>query len=114
MSRTTIVVTTDDITGEEGAQTVSFAFDGVAYVIDLGTENYGKLTAALAPFIANAQRAGRTTTFSHRQTVNKRQGRNDPTFVATVKSWARENGIHVPARGRVPDAVYAAYRTQAG
>lgn len=35
MARKTQVVLTDDIDGSEATQTVSFAFDGVAYEIDL-------------------------------------------------------------------------------
>lgn len=110
MRRETVVVT-DDIDGSHGAETVTFALDGVTYTIDLAEDNRATLTEALAPFIDNAQRIGKYGTST---TVRQHHpGRNDPSYIARIKRWAREHGHAVPARGRVPKTVIAAY-LQAG
>lgn len=119
--KTEQIVITDDISGEHGAETVTFAIDGVAYTIDLTEDNHARLTEALAPFIDNATRVGKygttpgfkpplSTVRQHRPVSS---GRNDPAYVGRVKNWAMQNGIHVASRGRVPKTVVDAY-TQAG
>jgi hypothetical protein len=124
MTRQQITIVSDDMTGEEGAEAVTFALDGIAYQIDLIAANHSKLTAALAPFISCARRIGKygaspfpTTVATVRGakgvTVHK-EGRNDPAYVGRVKAWAAENGHHVASRGRVPKTVIEAYTAAGG
>ena len=120
MSTTYVTTITDDITGEEGAQTVQFNLDGVEYTIDLTEANHTRLRAALAPFIHNATRTvdGRirrgwagTSSKTGKRVMT---GRSDPAYIARVKTWAATNNIHVPARGRIPSVVLDAYKAQGG
>jgi hypothetical protein len=117
--KTEQIICTDDIDGTKGAETVTFALDGVAYTIDLVEANHVKLTQALAPFIENATRIGKygagpsfkpsiATVRSHRP------GRNDPALVGRIKAWAKDNGIHTPARGRIPKTVTEQYTAAGG
>ena len=50
------VVLEDDIDGGEAERTVSFAFDGVEYEIDLSAANAAALAEALAPYIDAGRR----------------------------------------------------------
>ena len=89
----------DDLTGEPGAQTFAFSLGSTGYEIDL--VNPKLLTDALAPFIKVAHRPSR-------------RGLPVPRPVpahdnAAVRAWAREQGMKVSARGRVPFAVVSAY-----
>ena len=59
MAKTTVVTITDDIDGSEGAETVSFSFDGQNYEIDLGRKNHDKFRKGLQPFIDSGRRVGR-------------------------------------------------------
>ena len=100
MAKHVITRVIDDIDGSEDAQTVSFAFDGKSYEIDLSAENKQKLADALAPFIA----AGRTT--SSRSSAPAKGGRKD---LAAIREWAAANGYEVSARGRIAANIVQAY-----
>ncbi len=107
MARTTIVQLTDDIDGSQAAETVRFAVDGRRYKIDLSTEHAESLRDSLAQFVAAARRAGRANASSRRG--QGRQGRPQGRNSSAVRAWARENGVPVSPRGRVPQAVVDQY-----
>jgi hypothetical protein len=104
LAKRTTVTIYDDLDGSEGASTVTFAYRGTSYEIDLGEENQAKLGAALAPFIMAARRTGRVPVPADRKTSASR--RRD---LAAIRAWAREQGLEVPDRGRVPAEVQKAY-----
>ena len=56
MAKRIITDTVDDLDGAPGAETVTFALNGVVYEIDLTSKNAKKLESALAPFIEKARR----------------------------------------------------------
>src|SRR5436305_8670617 len=60
MSTKEVVTITDDIDGRAGAETVTFAYAGRSYEIDLGEKHRAKLEKALEPFIAAARKASST------------------------------------------------------
>lgn len=95
----------DDIDGSEAAGTVTFAFDGVSYEIDLSESHTQGLRDALAPWIGKARKArggggGNKTT---KTAAGKR------TDLAAIRAWAREQGHQVNDRGRVAGHIMAAY-----
>jgi hypothetical protein len=100
-----------DIDGSADAETVSFAFQGASYTIDLAPKNLDKLTRALAPFIAHATRNLRTATPSVRKTSAKTSRTYD---LVELREWAGKNNIQVPSRGRIPGAVIDQYLAAAG
>lgn len=98
MERKRVVIeTVDDIDGETEGRRVRFGLDQKIYEIDLCEKNEARLRKALAPFIECAKPV--------RAKAKKRRG-PDPR---DVRAWAIENGVEVPATGRVPGAVVEAY-----
>jgi Lsr2 len=103
MASITTVVVSDDIDGSEGAETVTFAIDGVTYEIDLAKKNRDKLEHALAPYVDVARK------------VNRRRGRSGTrqlgarTDRALVRAWARDQGLTVSERGRIGAEIMQQY-----
>lgn len=48
----------DDIDGSSAAESVRFGVDGVAFEIDLNTQNAAKFRRAVAPWMRSARRTG--------------------------------------------------------
>ncbi len=103
--KTELVVISDDITGEKDAETVHFALDGTNYTIDLAPKNREKLQALLAPFVAKAERTGKVAT-------TKSEPKRKPTTrpdIEQIRQWAKEQGIPMGDRGRIPKVVLSQY-----
>lgn len=103
----------DDIDGSPAVGTVRFGVDNTAYEIDLSEENAAELRAALAGYVESARPVGRFNA----GTVGVRQQGSRPARAdegsersEKVRAWAREQGIDVRDRGRIPRGVLAAYR----
>jgi hypothetical protein len=109
MAKKVTVELVDDIDATpiaEGAGgTVSFAFEGKTYEIDLTDKNTDKLRKALAPFID----AGRPVSGSTAPARSSRRRSGGNADLAAVRSWAKSNGFQVSERGRVPKNVMDAY-----
>lgn len=102
--RKTIVTLLDDIDGTEADRTIQFGLDGTTYEIDLNETNAKKLETALAPFVEKATRVpGRRSTGQTRTTAGR-------SFSQNVRAWAKDQGITVPDRGRVPNTVVEQYK----
>jgi hypothetical protein len=104
----TIVTLTDDIDGGKADRTISFAFDGVSYEIDLSKKNATALEKALAPYMGAARKAPRAAGRSRAARVgnSRAHGRND---LAEIRAWAKANGHEVSDRGRIAQSVRDAY-----
>lgn len=98
------MVTTDDLDGSQGAETITFGLDGVTYEIDLGESNRSRLAGALAPFMAAGRRASRGS--RRRSSPQAGTSRIDR---AAVRAWARETGLTVSERGRISSEVMRQY-----
>jgi hypothetical protein len=106
MAQETIVRLLDDIDGKPADETVTFSIDGVAYEIDLRTRNADKLRKVFAPYVENARkggarRAGRSVARG-RTTHNRERA-------ADIRNWAKEHGITINDRGRIPAEIVQAY-----
>lgn len=106
MAQIVSVLLVDDIDGSEAAETVRFGLDGIRYEIDLSGEHAEELRALIGSYIKNARRAtasgrgaGRT-----RGTAGTRSADSQK-----MRAWAKEQGIEVNDRGRVPADVVAQY-----
>jgi hypothetical protein len=99
----------DDIDGSEAEGTVRFGLDGTEYEIDLSVAHSEELHRALAPYAAHARKVGGTRR-------GTRGARRNPGAVDThkVREWAREQGIEIKERGRVPANVVEKYRDAVG
>ncbi|MFD4654579.1 Lsr2 family protein [Kitasatospora sp. NPDC058444] len=111
MAQRVQVILEDDLDGGSADETVTFALDGVAYEIDLKSANADKLRGLLAPYVekgrkqsgrlAGARRPGRGA-------AARPSGGGAPD-TAKIRAWAKEQGLEVNDRGRVPSNVREAY-----
>jgi len=97
----------DDLDGGEAAGTVRFGLDGAEYEIDLSAAHNDELRKELRQYLAHARRTG-----TARSAARTRRGSAVDT--AKVREWAKEQGIDVKHRGRVPANVVEQYQTAAG
>ena len=106
MARQLVQHVTDDLDGSPEAATIQFSLDGRVYEIDLGPRNEAKFRDALAPFISHGTQLGtgrkrRGSRQSHVDTAD-RAGRD---LARRARQWALEQGVQLPSRGRVAQAV---------
>jgi len=96
----------DDLDGGEAVGTVRFGLDGAEYEIDLSAAHGDELRKALERYTAHARRTGGPTRSAAR-------GRRAAVAVDTakVREWAKEQGIEIKDRGRVPAGVLEQYKT---
>jgi flagellar biosynthesis/type III secretory pathway protein FliH len=93
----------DDLTGGPAEETVRFAFENTDYEIDLNAKNAAAFRKQLAPYIEHARRAGRAQARRAGRTVANRQRSSD------MRAWAKEHGLAVSERGRIPASVAEQY-----
>jgi nucleoid-associated protein Lsr2 len=103
MAQKVTVELEDDLDGGPADETVRFVFDGTHYEIDLSAMNALAFRKNLAPFIEHARTPARRTG----RTAAGRQRSAD------VRAWAKERGIAVSARGRIPASVLEQYQSAA-
>lgn len=106
MARKIIETITDDITGEEGAQGVTFSLNGKGWEIDLAPAGLEELERVLSPFMEAGRRAKVTGGKGRREVVADFSKARD---LDAIRSWARENGHEVADRGRVSQRILDAY-----
>jgi len=109
MATVTMVSMVDDIDGSAGAESVSFALEGVAYEIDLSAANAQKLRDALATYIAHGRKVGGRRGRVARPARGRSATAGDRDQVAVIRDWARRNGHEVSDRGRLSSSVIAAF-----
>ncbi len=116
MARREMVVVTDDLDGTEGAQTVTFGYQGAQYEIDLTEENVAELEEVLSLYLRAGRKVGggaarrSSTRRSSDSSSGNSRASGDKGDVAAVRAWARENGIKVSERGRIPQRVRDQYQ----
>ena len=93
----------DDLDGGPADETVRFGLGNAEYEIDLNKKNARAFRRQLAPFIEHARRAGRGQRRRPVRTASSRQRSGD------IRAWAKDNGIPVSDRGRIPASVVAQY-----
>ena len=108
MAQKVSVVLEDDLTGGPAEQTIRFAFDGTGYEIDLNAKNAAAFRKQLAPYLEHARRAGRAQPRRPGRTAAFRQRSGD------IRTWAKEHGLAVSERGRIPASVVEQYHAAGG
>jgi hypothetical protein len=100
----------DDIDGGEAEGTVRFAIDGSEFEIDLNSKHSNELRSTLDTYISHARRVGSAPRRPGARGVRK------PASVDTgaVRTWARQQGIEIKERGRVPASVVEQYQAATG
>ena len=105
MAQRTVITLVDDLDHKEiqaDGQTITFAYQGIHYEIDLSEKNAKRFDKAMSPFVAAARRVG------------SRPQRSKAVAAApdnkAVRKWAQSNGIEVSDRGRVPAHIIEQYQ----
>jgi Lsr2 len=103
MAQRITVALEDDLDGGPADETVRFGLGGTGYEIDLSTKNANAFRRQLAPFIEHARRTGRG---QRRRPGRATSGRERS---ADIRAWAKDQGITVSERGRIPASVAEQY-----
>ncbi len=111
MAQKVQVILLDDLEGGDADETVSFALDGTSYEIDLSTNNAGQLRDVLAPYVGAARKATVKRGRGRGTASTNRSSRTDTT---AIREWAREQGLKVSDRGRIPSDILAKYEAAHG
>ena len=107
MATRTNVALEDDLDGGPAAETLRFSLSGVHYEIDLSAQNAARFRGEIAPFAERARTAGGGhRRRSSRPASSRRQS-------AAIRAWAKQQGIHLSDRGRIPDLIVAQYNAAA-
>jgi hypothetical protein len=104
----------DDIDGGEADGTVRFALDGTDYEIDLNSKHTEELRSALGKYVTHARKVGSTSRRGGRGAGRGTRGGGSALNTTEVRNWAREQGIDIKDRGRVPADVLAKYQAATG
>ena len=102
MATKTITSITDDIDGTDGAETVLFSYDGKSYSIDLADKNKKAFEKALEPYF----KAARSTVARRVSTASTSSNKEE---LASIRTWAKENGLAISDRGRVSAEIREAF-----
>ena len=102
------VVLEDDIQGGPAEETLRFGLDGREYEIDLNSTNAAAFRQQIAPYLEHARRAGSRQPQRPVRTAASRERSAD------IRTWAKDNGIAVSERGRIPANVIQQYETATG
>ena len=103
MAAKTIVTLEDDLDGSPADETLRFGLGPAAYEIDLSAANARRFRAQLAPFVEHARKHGR----GQRSQVGRSPAARRNS--AEVRTWARQHGIEISERGRIPANVIEQY-----
>jgi hypothetical protein len=103
MAQRVTVELEDDLDGGPAVETVRFGFGGSEYEIDLSAKNASALRQRVAPYLDHARKAGAGS--------RRRPARTPASWQASggIRGWAKEQGIAVSERGRIPASVVAQY-----
>jgi Lsr2 len=88
---------------------VRFGLDGTDYEIDLSAAHTAELRQTLATYITHGRKVGGAA----RRAPRGRRGTTE-IDTAAVRAWAKDQGITIKERGRVPSDVVARYREATG
>jgi hypothetical protein len=104
MARQEIVKFVSDLSGDEEAETVSFALDGADYEIDLTKKEQTAFQRALAKYVESGRKTATRGRGVRRTTV-----RPAGPSTKAIREWARSQGFSVPDKGRVPNEIMAKF-----
>ena len=98
----------DDLDGGPADETLRFGLDGSEYEIDLNKKNARAFRKQAAPFVEHARKAGRGQRRRSGRTTASRGRSSD------IRAWAKDKGIPLSARGRIPASVAEQYAATKG
>ena len=114
MAKATVEVLIDDLDGSEATETVTIGWNGDWRELDLSKRNLASLSKTLDKY----WNVGRPVSSNRRPTTRRSRQKNTASTRRAVKAkrdpkmiraWATQNGIAIPARGRIPADVERQY-----
>lgn len=103
MAQKVTVLLEDDLDGSHAAETVRFGLAGVEYEIDLSEQHANAFREQLSSYVVHARRAGRGKARPGNRSAANRER------TADIRAWAREHGVGISERGRIPASVIEQY-----
>lgn len=103
MAQRVEVVLVDDLDGGPADETVQFSLDGVSYEIDLNAANAQALREAVAVYLGHGRRVG------GRRSTGRKGSSARSSDSSAIRAWAKEQGLPVNERGRIPADIVAKY-----
>jgi hypothetical protein len=97
----------DDKDDGRADETVAFGLDGRQYEIGLSRANAESLRAIFDPFVAAGRRQRRG-----RRVTTPRAGSGGRERNQAIREWARQEGMQVSSRGRIPVEIAIRYDNQ--
>jgi hypothetical protein len=110
MAQKVNVILIDDIDGSDAVETVSFGLDGTQYEIDLNSGHAQELREQLDLYVRKARKVAGPASRAGR---GRRTGANDARN-KEIRDWAREKGLDVNERGRIPAGIVAQFEAANG
>ncbi|QYA99883.1 Lsr2 family protein (plasmid) [Rhodococcus sp. USK10] len=112
MARKVVVEMVDDIDGTafgEDGESISYAVDGIEYVIDLKDEHAKELRETFDYYITHSTRVGGRKHRSDRSGTAT-AGKRPREETKKIRAWALEQGYELSSRGRIPAEIEQAFR----
>ena len=103
MAQKITVALEDDLDGGPADETVRFGIGGAEYEIDLSGKNATAFRRQLAPFIEHARKTAGGQRRRPGRTASSRERSGG------IRAWAKDQGIAVSDRGRIPASVVEQY-----
>jgi len=90
----------------EADETLQFGLGGASYEVDVCGKHAQQVRDGLQPFVAHGRKTSPASGSSRRRSGRAAAGRDQ---TAGVRAWAKDKGIHVNDRGRIPASVVKEY-----
>ncbi len=90
----------------EAEETLHFSLADTAYEVDVCGEHAQQIRDGLQPFVAHARKTSLASSNSRRRPGRPAGGRDQ---TAGIRAWAKDQGIQVNDRGRIPASVVKEY-----
>jgi hypothetical protein len=110
MAQKVSVLLVDDIDGSEAEETVPFGLDGTHYEIDLNSRHARDLRGQLDRYVKAARKATRPPG----QPARARRTTANGNTNTGIRTWAKERGLQINERGRIPAEIMTQYMTENG
>ena len=91
----------------EADETLHFGLGGASYEVDVCGKHAQQVRDGLQPFVVHGRKTSAASSSSSRRRSGRAAAGRDQT--AGVRAWAKDKGIHVNDRGRIPAPVVKEY-----
>ena len=111
--REVIIKIRDDLDGADADETISFAYRGTSYEIDLSSANVEVFDKSMGPFLKAAREVvpvKDTADRSPRPATAQRVAKAALEQRKRIRAWANSSGFTVDERGMISSVVVEAYR----